>query len=211
MIKFNRTAFAATEAGKIVQEQQPLTRKEKFRERLANDPNMIKRGYEHGWIQLGERVLFVRSRWDGNICAYLEYLKQTGKIKRWAYENKTFWFKGVKRGTNNYKPDLWIEENDGREVYIEVKAYWTDKDTVKMKRMKKYFPDVKIFVLADDKCFKRMAEKWPDLQITKYASYDAIKQVSHMIPGWNQRFMKREEIQHLIPIVDKAPKNKKNE
>lgn len=207
MIKFTRVSLAETTAGKLLQNQKVLERKVNFREKLQENPNMIKGGYEQGWIQVGDRVLFVRSRWEANICAYLEFLKENNKIKRWGYEQKTFWFKGIARGTNSYKPDFVIEENDGTEVYIEVKAFWTPKDTVKMNRMKKYFPYVEIFVIADDKCYNRMTKQFPNLAFKKYGNYDHIKQSAFFIKGWNQPFLKREQVEHLIPLkVKKQPK-----
>lgn len=209
MIKFTRTALSKTPAGKLIENQQVLTRKEAFREKIINDPNMIKRGYKHGWIQLGERVLFVRSRWDGNIAAYFEYLKAKNQIKHWTYEPTTFWFHKIKRGTNNYKPDFLIVENDGREHYVEVKAFWTKKDSVKLARMAKYYKEVEISILADTKCFERMETEFPELKFKRYEAYDYIKRNALFIPGWDKEFLKREQIEHLIPLKTKPERKLK--
>ena len=187
MIKFTREALATTEAGKLIENEKVLTRKEKFREKLANDPNMIKRGYEHGWIMFGDRLLFVRSRWDANMCAYYEFLKNQGTILNWYYEPIIFWFDKIKRGTNNYKPDFKIEQDPIIEYYVEIKGFWTQKDTVKQKRMKKYHPYV-VMTYVKQEDYKRIASQFD------------------WIPGWNQPFMKREQIAHLLPIKTKKTK-----
>lgn len=209
-MKFTREALGSTEAGKLIETQKILNRKEAFREKIIEDPNFQKRGYEHGWIQLGERVLFVRSRWEANICAYLEFLKNNKKIVRWGYEQKTFWFKGVSRGTNNYKPDFVIEDLDGNEIYIEVKAFWTKKDSTKMNRMRKYWPFVEVLIIADDKCFARMRKEFPELQFKEYGNYTRISELHRVIPGWNQPFLKREQVEHLIPQTVKKVRSKKD-
>jgi len=187
-MKFTRKTLSETVAGKLPENKPALSRKEVIREKLQEDPNMIKRGYEHGWIQFGERVLFVRSRWEANLCAYYEFLKQKGSIKDWDYEKETFWFEGILRGTNNYKPDFKITRTDESEYRVEVKGYWEKKDTVKMNRMKKYHPNIQMKYIQENE-------------------YKEIAQNSSLYPGWGQPFQKREQIQHLLDaqLLSKPP------
>lgn len=199
-MKFTTKTISRTLAGQLPENKAALSRKDLIREKLQEDPNMIKRGYEHGWLVFGERVVFVRSRWEANLCAYYEFLKNNGSIKEWEYEKETFWFEGILRGTNNYKPDFRITRMDDTMYRIEVKGYWEKKDTVKMNRMKKYHPSIQMKYIQENE-YKEIAEK------------------SAMFPGWDQPFKKREEIQHLLdaqllrnpPVIKKKslPKNTK--
>lgn len=205
MVTFSREALSKTKAGKLIENQNQLT----FLENLEKKKKAIASGYEHGWILLeGDRPLFVRSRWEANLVFYFEFLKRNGSIRHWYYESETFWFDGIKRGTNNYKPDFKIIEANGDEYFIEVKGYFTQKDAVKLKRMAKYHPHVRMKVLSNDKGFQSIHKNYPELQFEKYASYDMISEKSGMIKGWNSPFKKKEEIQKHFPIPMKKPKKK---
>lgn len=91
--------------------------------------------------------LFVRSSWEANWARYLNLLQSQGAIKGWRYEKKTFEFAAIKRGSRFYTPDFEVEENDGRIVYHEVKGYMDQRSATKLKRMKKYFPDVELILV----------------------------------------------------------------
>lgn len=199
-IVFTRHSLLQTSAGHLPENKVKLSRKEMIREKLAEDPNMIKRGYKHGWIIFDDRVLFVRSSWDANIAAFLQWQKEQGIIKEWEYESETFWFDGVKRGTNSYKPDFRITPINPLEakIRIEVKAYWTSKDTVKMKRMKKYHPTVPMAIICNTKTSHEIKSTYPDLDWALYANYDELVKQSAVFKGWNQPMVKRGEIQHLL-------------
>src|SRR5690606_40367206 len=110
MIKFTRESLSKTKAGERIDNQRELFRHEE----VLQKKKRIADGYERGWIVIGEdRPIFVRSRWEANLVCYFQWLKETGVIKNWFYESETFWFDGVRRGTNNYKPDFKIIEKDG--------------------------------------------------------------------------------------------------
>ena len=79
---------------------------------------------------------------------YLQFLKENGEIKSWEYEVKTFWFEKVLRGVRSYLPDFLVLNNDGSESYHEVKGWFDDRSKTKLKRMKKYYPDVEVIVIA---------------------------------------------------------------
>lgn len=77
--------------------------------------------------------LFLRSGWEANILRLLNYRNQ-----KWIYEPKTFFFEGLKHGTVNYTPDIYLPEED---IWIEVKGFLKTEDKVKIRRFKKYFPE----------------------------------------------------------------------
>lgn len=192
-MKFTTKTLSETLAGKLPENQEKLNRKEMIREKLQEDPSMIKRGYERGYVVFGDRAVFVRSRWEANLCAYYEFLKNNGSIIEWEYEPHTFWFEGIKRGTNNYKPDFKITEECPDPVhvpisyYVELKGHWEKKDTVKMNRMKKYYPGIKMVYIQEPEYLEILANK-------------------KLYPGWDQPFKKRDEVQHLLDLI--PPKEK---
>ena len=108
-------------------------------------PNATWKG---GWREIGGIKKYYRSRWEANYARYLQWLKERGEIINWAHEPKTFWFDGVKRGTVSYLPDFCVTENNGTEVYHEVKGWMDKRSLTKLKRMKKYHPTVKLIVIA---------------------------------------------------------------
>lgn len=205
-MKFSRKPLSQTKVGELLEDKRQLSILDEIKEKKKK----IAAGFNHGWIIIdGERPLFVRSSWERNVVFYFEHLKKQGEIKAWYYENKTYWFDGIKRGINNYKPDFTIIENDDSEVIVEVKAFFTNDDKVKMLRMAKYHPNVRIKILSDDRGFERIREKYPTLSFEKYTSYDFICERKYLIKGWDQPFKKKEEIQHLIPLPMKRPKARK--
>lgn len=107
-----------------------------------------------GWVELGERRFFAKSRWEANYGHYLEWLRVNNHIKDWKYEAETFWFEGIKRGVMSYLPDFKVTLNDGRVVFHEVKGWMDSKSKTKLKRMKKYHPNV-LLLVVDQGWFKR--------------------------------------------------------
>jgi len=59
--------------------------------------------------------MYLRSRWESNICRYYKFLK----IK-FQYEQKTFFFPGIRKGTVSYTPDFYLPDEDR---WIEVKGF----------------------------------------------------------------------------------------
>ena len=111
--------------------------------------------------------LYVRSRWEANYARYLNWLKAKGQIAAWEYEPDTFWFEAIKRGTRSYTPDFKVTENDGRVVYHEVKGWMDAKSATKLKRMAKYYPEVRVIVIDQ-------------------AAYQAIAKWRRLIPDWEE-------------------------
>lgn len=110
--------------------------------------------WKQEWREIDGRRIFFRSRWEFRYALYLQLLKETKNIKEWEHEPKTFWFDGIKRGTNNYKPDFRVVHNNDSEEWIEVKGYMDSKSQTKIKRMAKYHPSVNLRVV-DKEFFKK--------------------------------------------------------
>ena len=116
--------------------------------------------YMHsGWYTRNDnRAIFVRSSWERNWAAYLDWLLLLGEIKSWEYEPEEFEFTGIKRGTRFYKPDFRIINNDGSVEYHEVKGRWTQKAQTQVSRFRKYYPEHRLIVI-DKEMYKAVAEK----------------------------------------------------
>jgi hypothetical protein len=124
------------------------------------------------------------NKWERNYAAYLDFLVDGESITAWQREPVTFWFckigkqlkgehvepndvilkrakGGVVRGVRSYKPDFRIVNIDGSICYHEVKGFLDKQSKTKLKRMEKYYPDVKIRVVTS----KNMREiaKWSKL------------------------------------------------
>ena len=100
------------------------------------------------WIEVGDKKIFARSRWEANYARYLEHLKQSKEIADWRHEGSTFWFEKIKRGVRSYLPDFDVFRNDGSVEHHEVKGFMDNKSFTKIKRMRIYHPDVNL-VLVD--------------------------------------------------------------
>ena len=62
---------------------------------------------ERGDYQVGDKVIYFRSKWEANYALYLEWLKKEGQIKDWQYEPNYFEFP-IKHGTTRYLPDFKV-------------------------------------------------------------------------------------------------------
>lgn len=122
--------------------------------------------WKASWQEIGGKRKYFRSKWESNYARYLEYLKQLGEIKEWQHEPKCFWFEGVKRGTVSYLPDFWVLENNGNEVFHEVKGWMDQRSRTKIRRMAKYHPEVKLIVIQ--------AKQYNEIQ----------NKLRKAIPGW---------------------------
>ena len=109
-----------------------------------------------GWQTIGGQRCYFRSRWEANYARYLEWLVQMGDIKSWEYEPKTFWFEGIKRGCRSYLPDFRVQTIPSGEEYHEVKGWMDPKSKTKLKRMAKYYPEVKL-ILVDERAYRAIA------------------------------------------------------
>lgn len=113
--------------------------------RTQNNPyTKIKQGRR---VDLGDQ--FFRSAWEANFARYLNFLQTNGDIFKWEYEPDTFWFEAIKRGTRSYLPDFKVwDSEESNPYYYEVKGWMDAKSKTKLKRMAKYYPDVKIILFG---------------------------------------------------------------
>ena len=103
------------------------------------------------WAIVGDKdPIYFRSSWEYYYAIFLEKLKQEGKIVNWKHEPKCFWFEGIKRGVRSYLPDFCVLHLNGTEEWAEVKGYYDSKSQTKMKRMAKYYPQIKIRLVGSD-------------------------------------------------------------
>jgi len=117
----------------------------------------VKRGY----YDINGKNMFFRSKWEANYALYLDFLVKQKQIQKWEYEKDTFVFEKIKFGTRSYKPDFKIynDINDIRLIeYHEVKGYMTARSKTQLKRMKKYYPDIKV-VLIDKEVYEDIKKK----------------------------------------------------
>ena len=113
--------------------------------------------------------MFFRSSWEANYARYLNFLKRKKLIYKWEYEPDVFEFKEIKKGTRSYIPDFKIwETKESTPYYVEVKGWMDEKSKVKIKRMSKYYPKIKV-ILFQQKDYKelknklgRIIENWED-------------------------------------------------
>lgn len=110
----------------------------------------IQRTTWKGWREIDGKKIYFKSKWEYRYALYLQFMKKHRHIIEWEYEPHTFYFEGIKRGTNNYKPDYRVTFPSGNQEWIEVKGYETAKDRTKYKRMQKYFPEEKLRVIGKD-------------------------------------------------------------
>lgn len=101
---------------------------------------------------------YFRSTWEANWARYLNWLQSKGQIAAWQYEPDTFEFKKIRKGTRFYTPDFSVLQNNGELEYHEVKGWMTKESQTKLKRMKKYFPDIKI-KLIDGNAYRSISRQ----------------------------------------------------
>lgn len=118
-------------------------------------PKVIQRagnyGHIHrGWFDINGKQLFFRSKWEANYALYLDFLKKQKEIKDWQGEKDVFIFKAIKFGTRSYRLDFKVTKNNGEIEYHEVKGWMDKKSVTKLKRMRIYYPKVKIILIESD-------------------------------------------------------------
>jgi hypothetical protein len=92
---------------------------------------------------------YFRSAWEANFARHLNFLVENGDIMKWEYEPDTFEFTAIKRGTRSYLPDFKVWDTaDAEPYYYEIKGWMDAKSKTKLKRMAKYYPDVKVIVIG---------------------------------------------------------------
>jgi hypothetical protein len=115
---------------------------------LTTGGKATQRSVWKGWLEVDGKRMYLKSKWEKRYCLYLSFMKKHNHITDYWYEPETFWFEGIKRGTNNYKPDFKVQFPSGNIEFYEVKGYETAKDLTKYKRMKKYHPHIILNVIG---------------------------------------------------------------
>ena len=114
------------------------------------------------WLDFGNgKKYYFRSSWERNYARYLQWLKNSKKIKEWAYEPKRFMFP-EKRGNNSYLPDFLVTENDNSKHWVEIKGYMDKSSEVKLNRFRKYYPDEYI-MLIDKDIYRKLSSQLKNL------------------------------------------------
>jgi hypothetical protein len=127
--------------------------------RYGNLSPGVRRGtWVAAWREIGGKRKFFRSRWEANYARYLQFQKENGLISDWTHECDTFWFEGIKRGCVTYLPDFKVELKNGNIEYHEVKGWMDAASKTKIKRMKKYHPDV-VLKVFDSKWYRANQKK----------------------------------------------------
>ena len=103
-----------------------------------------------GYFDIDGKQVFFRSTWEANIALYLNFLIKQGEILRWEYEPKSFLFEKIRSGTRTYRPDFQVFKKDGTDEFWEIKGWMDPKSATKIKRMRIYFPEVKLIVIDGD-------------------------------------------------------------
>jgi len=98
--------------------------------------------YKQFWAIVGDKEpIYFRSSWEYYYAIFLEKLK---------HEPLVFWFHDIKRGVRSYLPDFCILHLNGTEEWVETKGLMDSKSQTKMKRMAKYYPQIKIRLVGSD-------------------------------------------------------------
>lgn len=106
------------------------------------------RGYRAGLRDdLGVKV---RSSWEANVARWLKWRVEKGEIAAWEYEPTTWVFPNVTRGPVCYTPDFLIRHLDGSEEYLEVKGRETSRDRSKWRRVRQFYPDIKLTIMGSE-------------------------------------------------------------
>jgi len=118
--------------------------------------------YSHiqkGTYECSKGSIYFRSKWEANYALFLDFLIKNNEIKNWEYESDTFMFDEIKLGTRSYTPDFKIYNLDDSIEYHEVKGYMDSRSKTKLKRMAKYFPDIKL-ILIEREFYNDMYKKF---------------------------------------------------
>lgn len=107
--------------------------------------------------------IYVRSRWEGNVCRVLNLLKENKNIKSWDYEYKTFEFP-LKKGTRFYTPDFRIVNKNGLVEWWEVKGYMNPRSKTQLRRFQKYYPNeyANLFLITGE-TYKEIERCWSSI------------------------------------------------
>lgn len=116
----------------------------------ANNNMGMFKNIQRGEYETSKGLTYFRSKWEANYALYLDFLVARGEIERWEYEADVFMFEEIKLGTRSYRPDFKVFNKNGSFEYHEVKGYMDNKSKTKLKRMAKYYPEVRLILIDSD-------------------------------------------------------------
>ena len=102
---------------------------------------------KRGWFNINGKRMFFRSKWEVNYALYLDWLVKEKQILKWEYEADVFMFEKIKLGTRSYRPDFKVYNLNGTIEYHEVKGWMDKRSITKIKRMRIYYPQIKLIVI----------------------------------------------------------------
>jgi hypothetical protein len=98
-----------------------------------------------GWIHYDDgRKFYFRSQLEATFAMGLEVQRMGGAIRDWAHEPRRFHFPDQKIGATGYSPDFLVTGLDGSETWTECKGFWTSKDTEKLRKCARHYPEIVI-------------------------------------------------------------------
>jgi len=102
--------------------------------------------------------MFLRSTWEANYARYLNGLVADGILLGWQYEPKTFFFEDRSAGIRSYRPDFLVTYEGGSH-FVEVKGWMDEPSTIKMEKMRREYPDVRVVMLGRNEYREFSADK----------------------------------------------------
>jgi len=114
----------------------------------------------------------MHSMMESNFAWYLEFLLSIGEIHEWQYEPRPS-FEFPTKANNTYLPDFKVRDKDNQDILYEVKGYLDSRSRVKINRMNKYYPEIKLIVITKDEMkaiknnFKSLITNWDKALINK--------------------------------------------
>lgn len=96
------------------------------------------------------------------MARWLNWRQEKGEIAKWEFEPHTFTFPGVTRGAVCYTPDFRLTYPDGSTEWIEVKGWEKPADRGKWKKLRQYYPLVKLTILGEP-AYKSLSQQFGGL------------------------------------------------
>jgi len=125
-----------------------------------------------GWWTNNVKTHYMHSMLESNFAWFLEFLLEKEKIKEWIYEPKPA-FTFPTRANNTYLPDFKVWTENDEIVIYEVKGYLDSRSKIKLNRMAKYYPDIKIQIINSkvmkiiELQFKSLIKNWDKPLLSK--------------------------------------------
>lgn len=139
-------ALKAAKTGSVMN----VTEAREYFKGMKTGLNPMEGKFHSGKYACSKGEVYFRSKWEANYALYLDWLVKMGKKKDWEYESDVYKFGDIK---STYKIDFKVIDFDGTFEIHEIKGFMSAAARTKLKRMKKYHPDVKV-VLIEKKSYQ---------------------------------------------------------